>query len=50
MRLAMPERSNLTKHEMMASFEGLRNSDPSCEVKFSDVDDESYVDGTSIPL
>lgn len=50
MRLAMPGRANLTKDEIIRSFEDLRSVDPACKVKFSDLDDESYVDGTSIPL
>jgi FkbM family methyltransferase len=50
MRLKMPERANLTKEEMLNSFERLRQVDSECKVKFSDIDDETYVDGTEVPL
>jgi FkbM family methyltransferase len=50
MRLKMPGRTNLTKWEMIKAFEDLRVVDPTCRVKFSDLDDESYADGTAVPL
>jgi hypothetical protein len=50
MRLAMQQRSNLTSQEMLSAFEGLRVANHDCKVEFSHLDDESYVDGTAIPL
>jgi hypothetical protein len=50
MRLSMPERCNLTREEILSAFEGLRATNRACNVEFNDLDDESYVDGTAIPM
>lgn len=50
MRLAMPGRSNMTASEMLSAFEALRATNNDCKVKFMNLDDETYVDGTAIPF
>jgi len=51
MRLAMPGRSNMSASEMHEAFEGLRSTtNNECKVKFMELDDETYVDGTAIPF
>lgn len=46
----IPGSTNLTRLEMLQAFQAMRVTHQECKVQFSDLDDESYVDGTSIPL
>lgn len=50
MRGVIPGSANLTKGEIIHAFESMQATNPTCKLMFSDLDDESYVDGTSIPL
>jgi FkbM family methyltransferase len=50
MRRVIPGSVNLTKDEMIHAFESMRITHPSCKIVYTELDDESYVDGTSIPL
>lgn len=40
----------ITKQEMIHAFDSMRVSNPCLVIQFSDLDDETYVDGTAIPL
>lgn len=50
MRQAIPGSTNLTKSEILYAFESMRVTNPGCNVVFNDLDDETFVDGTAIPL
>jgi hypothetical protein len=49
-RLNMPEHVDMNKKQLLDAFDKFRVTYPSCLVDISAVDDESYVDGTRIPL
>jgi hypothetical protein len=49
-RRVIPGSANATKEEMMHAFQSMRVAYPACDVEFNDLDDESYADGTTIPL
>lgn len=50
LRGRMPDKFNMTRDAMLEAFEAMRRMHPRCNVAFSALDDETYVDGTAVPL
>jgi hypothetical protein len=49
-RLRIPGHIKMKRDEMLLAFENFKSTFPSCKVSISDLDDETYLDGTSIPF